>query len=360
MLRSSVRKHSGSLAASPVIRRLFSGAAGIGLLLIVASLIALSTGPVAITPTDTLSALFEWAGFGDSSASRTQQAVIENIRIPRLLLALGAGAGLGVAGATMQGLFRNPLADPGIIGVSAGGALGAVIAISTGFATTSALFLPAFAFVGAAGATALVFAVGIMAGGRSSMASLLLAGVAISSFLGAITSAVILLTSDLQAQRQMLFWLAGSLEGARWESVRIVLPITLAGLAVVVAFARDLNLLLIGEDEARSLGVRVGAVRALLLAAGALLTGTAVAFIGTVAFVGLIVPHSIRLVIGPDHRALLPLSALGGGLFLLIADTLARNLAEPIEIRVGIITALFGAPFFLFLLIKNRSRADSL
>lgn len=260
----------------------------------------------------------------------------------------------------MQGLFRNPLADPGIIGVSAGGALGAVIAISTGFATTSALFLPAFAFVGAAGATALVFAVGIMAGGRSSMASLLLAGVAISSFLGAITSAVILLTSDLQAQRQMLFWLAGSLEGARWESVRIVLPITLAGLAVVVAFARDLNLLLIGEDEARSLGVRVGAVRALLLAAGALLTGTAVAFIGTVAFVGLIVPHSIRLVIGPDHRALLPLSALGGGLFLLIADTLARNLAEPIEIRVGIITALFGAPFFLFLLIKNRSRADSL
>ncbi|MDA0233258.1 MAG: iron chelate uptake ABC transporter family permease subunit, partial [Chloroflexi bacterium] len=129
---------------------------------------------------------------------------------------------------------------------------------------------------------------------------------------------------------------------------------------VVVAFARDLNLLLIGEDEARSLGVRVGAVRALLLAAGALLTGTAVAFIGTVAFVGLIVPHSIRLVIGPDHRALLPLSALGGGLFLLIADTLARNLAEPIEIRVGIITALFGAPFFLFLLIKNRSRADSL
>ncbi|MDA1298097.1 MAG: iron chelate uptake ABC transporter family permease subunit [Chloroflexi bacterium] len=360
MLRSSVRKHSGSLAASPVIRRLFSGAAVIGLLLIIASLIALSTGPVAITPTDTLSALFEWAGFGDSSASRTQQAVIENIRIPRLLLALGAGAGLGVAGATMQGLFRNPLADPGIIGVSAGGALGAVIAISTGFATTSALFLPAFAFVGAAGATALVFAVGIMAGGRSSMASLLLAGVAISSFLGAITSAVILLTSDLQAQRQMLFWLAGSLEGARWESVRIVLPITLAGLAVVVAFARDLNLLLIGEDEARSLGVRVGAVRALLLAAGALLTGTAVAFIGTVAFVGLIVPHSIRLVIGPDHRALLPLSALGGGLFLLIADTLARNLAEPIEIRVGIITALFGAPFFLFLLIKNRSRADSL
>ena len=192
------------------------------------------------------------------------------------------------------------------------------------------------------------------------MASLLLAGVAVSSFLGAITSAVILLTSNLDAQRQMVFWLAGGLESARWESVRIVLPITLAGVAVVFTFARDLNLLLVGEDEARSLGVRVGFVRVLLLATSALLTGTAVAFSGTIGFVGLVVPHSIRLVMGPDHRALLPLSALGGGLFLMAADTLARNLADPVELRVGIITALFGAPFFLFLLVKNRSRADSL
>ena len=360
MLRSTVRKHSGSLAASPVIRRLMLGATGIGLLLVIASLVALTTGPVAISFSETLSALLQWVGIGDSSASRTQQAVIENIRIPRLFLALGAGAGLGVAGATMQGLFRNPLADPGIIGVSAGGALGAVVAIATGLAATSTLFLPAFAFVGAVVATALAFTVGIMAGGRLSMASLLLAGVAVSSFFGAMTSAVILMTANLEAQRQMVFWLAGGLEGARWESVRIVLPITLAGVAVVIAFARDLNLLLIGEDEARSLGVRVGLVRALLLGVGALLTGTAVAFSGTIAFVGLIVPHSIRLVIGPDHRALLPLSALGGGLFLLIADTLARNIADPIEIRVGIITALFGAPFFLFLLVRNRSRAESL
>lgn len=336
------------------------GSVVIGIALLAASLVALSTGPVAIPFNDVLSALFEWIGFGDSAASKTQQAVIENIRIPRTLLAIGAGAGLGVAGVTMQGLFRNPLADPGIIGVSAGGALGAVIAIAVGLAATSTLFLPLFAFIGAGIATVTVFAVGIAAGGRVSMASLLLAGVAVSSFFGAITSAIIILTSDLDAQREMVFWLAGGIEGARWESVRIVLPIVIAGIVVLMAFARDLNLLLVGEDEAKSLGVRVGFVRGVLLSVAALLTGTAVAFTGTIAFVGLVVPHSIRLVIGPDHRALLPLSALGGGLFLLIADTLARNVASPIEIRVGIITALTGAPFFLFLLIRQRTRTGLL
>ncbi len=335
------------------------GSVVIGLLLLAASLTALSTGPVAIAFADVLSAVFSWAGLGDSSATSTQQAVIENIRIPRLLLALGAGAGLGVAGVTMQGLFRNPLADPGIIGVSAGGALGAVIAIAAGLAATSTLFLPLFAFVGAGVSTIVVFTVGIAAGGRVSMASLLLAGVAVSSFFGAVTSAVIILTADLEAQRQMVFWLAGGLEGARWESIRIVLPIMLIGGGIILALARDLNLLLVGEDEAKSLGVRVGFVRVVLLAAAALMTGTAVAFTGTIAFVGLVVPHSIRLLIGPDHRALIPLSALGGGLFLLIADTLARNLASPAELRVGIITAMFGAPFFLLLLIRNRSRTET-
>lgn len=360
MLRTTVRKQRGSIAASSIVNRLVMGSIAIGATLLVVSLVALSTGPVTIPFIDVLSALVSWIGLGDSSASATQQAVIENIRIPRTLLAIGAGAGLGVAGVTMQGLFRNPLADPGIIGVSAGGALGAVIAIAAGLAATSTLFLPLFAFIGAGLATVIVFVVGIAAGGRVSMASLLLAGVAVSSFFGAITSAIIILTADLEAQRQMVFWLAGGLEGARWESIRIVLPIVLAGIVVLLAFARDLNLLLVGEDEARSLGVRVGFVRGLLLSVAALLTGTAVAFTGTIAFVGLVVPHSIRLVIGPDHRALLPLSALGGALFLLIADTLARNVASPIEIRVGIITALTGAPFFLFLLIRQRTRTGLL
>ncbi len=360
MLRITVRKQNGIFAVSPIIRRTVIGALVIGILLFIVGLIALSTGPVSMSFTGTLSVLLAHLGIGEPSATATQQAVIDNIRIPRLLLALGAGAGLGVAGATMQGLFRNPLADPGIIGVSAGGALGAVIAIATGLAAISTLYLPLFAFTGAAGAMVLVFVVAMAGRGRMSMASLLLTGVAVSSLLGAITSAIIILTSQLEAQRQMVFWLAGGLEAARWDTVRIVLPIVAAGFIVILAFGRDLNLLLVGDDEAKSLGVRTGLVRSALITAAALLTGTAVAFSGTIAFVGLVVPHSIRMIAGPDHRALLPLSALGGGLFLLIADTLARNIAHPVEIRVGIITALFGAPFFLFLLIKNRSRVDAL
>jgi iron complex transport system permease protein len=360
VLRITVRKQNGIFAVSPIVRRLVLGAVLIGVLLFIVGLIALSTGPVSVSFTSTLSILLGHIGIGEPSATSTQQAVIDSIRIPRLLLALGAGAGLGVAGATMQGLFRNPLADPGIIGVSAGGALGAVIAIATGLAAISTVYLPLFAFAGAAGAMVLVFMVAMAGRGRMSMASLLLTGVAVSSLLGAVTSAIIILTSRLEAQRQMVFWLAGGLEAARWDSVRLVLPIVIAGFIVILAFGRDLNVLLVGDDEAKSLGVRTGFVRSVLIAAAALLTGTAVAFSGTIAFVGLVVPHSIRMVAGPDHRVLLPLSALGGGLFLLVADTLARNIAHPVEIRVGIITALFGAPFFLFLLIKNRSRVDAL
>ena len=360
MLRLTVRKQNSFSGRSTVWRRTILGSSAIGLALLAASLVSLSTGPVAIPFTEAVSTVLEWAGIAGTSASRTEQAVIENIRIPRILLAIGAGAGLGVAGVTMQGLFRNPLADPGIIGVSAGGALGAVIAIAAGLAATSTLFLPLFAFVGAGISTLTVFAIGMAAGARTSMASLLLAGVAVSSLFGAATSAVIILTANLEAQRQMVFWLAGGIEGARWDSVRIVLPVVLAGAGVAIVFARDLNLLLVGEDEAKSLGVRVPLVRGVLLAAAALLTGTAVAFTGTIAFVGLVVPHSIRLIVGPDHRVLMPLSALGGGVFLLVADTIARNVASPIELRVGIITALAGAPFFLFLLIRQRDRTDLL
>lgn len=360
MLRTTVRTRGGVFAASPVIRRVAAGSAALVALLSVAALVAAATGPLSIPFSHTFSALLEWAGIGTSSATDTEQAVIENLRIPRILLALGAGGALGVAGAVMQGLFRNPLADPGIIGVSAGGALGAVIAIAIGAAAASTLLLPLFAFGGAMGAIAIVFGIAAAGGGRFSMATLLLAGVAVSTFLGAVTSAVILFTGDITAQQEMIFWLAGGLEGATWDIVHIVLPVAIAGAVIAGVYARDLNLLLVGEDEARSLGVRVGVVRWMLLVVASLLTGTAVAFSGTIAFVGLIVPHTLRLFVGPDHRVLLPLSVLGGGLFLLVADTIARIVISPAEVRVGIITALFGAPFFLFLLVKNRSRAGAL
>ena len=345
---------------APVAARLAGGGA-----LLTASAAALvvtaaAVGPYSIPLSHTAAILLEPTGLrllptiGD-----TERAIVESIRLARIALALTVGAALGVAGAVMQGLFRNPMADPGIIGVSAGGALGAVVAIAAGVATASPLALPAMAFAGAAGALALVFAVAA-AGGRFSMAALLLAGVAVSTFIAAIISAIVLFTADLGAQREMIFWLAGGLDASRWQHVRLAAPPVLAGVVVAVLLARDLNLLMVGEEEARALGVRVGLTRTVLLLAASLITGTAVAFSGTIAFVGLIVPHALRLVAGADHRVLVPLSALGGAVFLLAADTVARVAVAPAEVRVGIVTALVGAPFFLLLLIRHKARAGLL
>lgn len=259
----------------------------------------------------------------------------------------------------MQGLFRNPMADPGIIGVSAGGALGAVIAISIGAQTVFPLALPAMSFAGATATLVLVYFVASV-GGRFSMAALLLAGVASSAFIAAIISAIILFARNLEAQREMLFWLAGGLGASTWADVRIAFPLVLAGVAVAVLLSRDLNLLMVSEEEARSLGVRVALTRNTLLLATSLITGAAVAFSGTIAFVGLIAPHTLRLIIGADHRALVPLSALGGGVFLLAADTLSRTVIGPAEVPVGVVTALVGAPFFVLLLTRNKARASML
>ena len=298
-------------------------------------------------------------GVGETTAPQTEQAIVASVRLPRIVLTLIVGSALGVSGAVMQGLFRNPMADPGIIGVSAGGALGAIIAISTGAQAAFALALPGMSFLGAGGTLALVYAVASV-GGRFSMSALLLSGIAVGAFIAAIISAIILFTENLEAQRDMLFWLAGGLDASRWGEVQLALPFVLLGIAIAVFMSRDLNLLMVSEDEARSLGVRVGLTRNSLLAAASLVTGTAVAFSGTIAFVGLIVPHALRLVAGADNRVLIPLSALGGAIFLLAADTLARMVIAPAEVSVGIITALVGAPFFLALLARNKARASML
>ena len=259
----------------------------------------------------------------------------------------------------MQGLFRNPMADPGIIGVSAGGALGAVVAIATGMTGLFFLALPTFAFVGAIAASFLVYGIAAV-GGHFSMATLLLAGVAVNAFLGAIVSAIIILLPENGALREILFWLAGGLDSRSWEHVRISAPLVLGGVAVIVVMSRDLNLLTLGDDEARSMGVRVGLTRVSLLAAAALITGAAVAVSGTIAFVGLVTPHILRLILGPDHRVLIPMSALGGAVFVVLADTVARMVIQPAELRVGVLTAFVGAPFFILLLIRNKRRVYSL
>ena len=342
-----------------VTTRLTVGSWVLALLALAAALVSLSLGPVTIPPSHVGAIVLSLVGLDVADYGRTEQLVIEQIRLPRILVGASVGMALGVAGATMQGLFRNPMADPGIIGVSAGGAVGAVVAIATGMAGLFFLAIPMCAFVGAIAASFLVYGIAAV-GGRFSMATLLLAGVAVNAFLGAVVSAIIILIPDNGALREILFWLAGGLDSRSWEHVRISTPLILGAVAVIMVMARDLNLLMLGDDEARSMGVRVGIARPILLAAAALATGAAVAVSGTIAFVGLVTPHILRLVLGPDHRVLIPLSAAGGAVFIIVADTVARTVVEPAEFRVGVLTAFVGAPFFIFLLIKNKRQVYSL
>ena len=206
--------------------------------------------------------------------------------------------------------------------------MGAVVAIALGISSAFYMALPLFSFLGAIAAAFLVYGIAWV-GGRFSMATLLLAGVAVGSFLGAVISAVIVLVPTNESLREILFWLAGGLEARSWEHVGLVAPPILAGLLLIVAMSRDLNLLMLGDDDARSMGVWVGLTRSVLLTAAALVTGVAVAVSGIIAFVGLVVPHMLRLVFGPDHRILIPLSALGGGIFVVLADTIARTVIQP-------------------------------
>ncbi len=348
-----------SLRRAGVSARLAVGGVALGGLVVLASLVSLSLGPVEIPVGQVAAIVLSFVGLDVAEVGRTEQLVIEQIRLPRILVGAFVGMALAVAGATMQGLFRNPMADPGIIGVSAGGALGAVIAIATGLTGLFFLALPSFAFVGAVGATFLVYGIAA-AGGHFSMATLLLAGVAVNAFLGAVISAIVILLPDNEALREILFWLAGGLDSRAWEHVQISAPLIVGATVVILLRARDLNLLMLGDDEAQALGVRVGVTRVVLLAAAALATGAAVAVSGTIAFVGLVTPHILRLVLGPDHRVLIPLSAIAGAVFVVVADTFARTIIQPAEFRVGVLTAFVGAPFFVLLLIRNKRQAHAL
>ncbi len=339
--------------------RLVAGGAVLAALVLAAALVSLSLGPVDIPVDHVASIVLSFVGIEFADVGRTEHLVIEQIRLPRILVGAVVGMALAVAGATMQGLFRNPMADPGIIGVSAGGALGAVVAIATGATGLFFLALPTFAFVGALAATFLVYGIAAV-GGHFSMATLLLAGIAVNAFLGAIVSTIIIVLPDNEALREILFWLAGGLDSRVWEHVHISAPLILVATAVILLAARDLNLLMLGDDEARAMGVRVGLTRAMLLAASALATGAAVAVSGTIAFVGLVTPHILRLVLGPDHRVLIPLSAIAGAVFVIVADTVARTIVQPAEFRVGVLTAFVGAPFFVLLLIRNKRQAQAL
>jgi iron complex transport system permease protein len=281
---------------------------------------------------------------------------VRDIRLPRLILAVLIGAALAVAGAAMQGFFQNPMADPYIVGVSSGAALGAtfgmVLRIDFWIAGLSAT--PVLAFAGALGATFLVYALSLR-GGRVPVGLLLLIGVAVGALAAGATSFLMIIgDEDL---RLVLFWLLGSLSSRRWDHVQMILPYVVLGIAVIWAYARDLNLFLLGEETAQHTGVEVERVKRIVLSASALLAAAAVSVSGIIGFVGLIVPHLMRLSVGPDHRRLIPISALAGALLMVLADMLARTVAAPSEIPIGIITSALGCPFFLLLISRRNDVA---
>ena len=328
-----------------------------GAVLILSLVMALVWGSVSVS-LDEMVAVF-WRRLIGEEANRLQEAILLQIRLPRVLVAALVGGALAMAGTVMQALFRNPMADPGIIGVSSGGALGAVIAIFTGLAFLHPLLLPALALIGATLSAFLVYALATRQG-RTPVTTLLLAGIAVSSFLTALTSLLLSLTQNILVLRELLFWLMGGLDGRGWHHVRIVfLPVVLGGFGLI-AFARELNLLASGgEEEAASLGVEVEWTKRILLLVASLITGLAVAVSGVIGFVGLVIPHLTRLLVGPDHRILLPASFLCGAAFLILADLVTRTIFQAEELRLGIVTAFVGAPFFLYLLWQ-RERSSKL
>ncbi|WP_136715366.1 vitamin B12 ABC transporter permease BtuC [Halorientalis salina] len=284
------------------------------------------------------------------SVPQSSEIIVRQVRLPRIALAAVVGFALAGAGVVMQGFFRNPMADPSIIGVSSGAAVGAVATIAFPLLLPFGLQTAAFA-----GALAAAFGVYLIAseGGRTPVATLLLAGVAVQTLLGAMVSYMLLHAGE--SLRQAVYWLMGHLHASTWAEVELTLPLAVLAFAVLLAYARDLNVLLLGEVDARTLGIEVERTKRLLLALSSVMTAAAVAVAGVIGFVGLIVPHVMRLLVGPDHRVLLPTSALAGASFLVATDTLARS--GPAEVPVGIVTAALGAPFFLYLLRTREVHA---
>jgi iron complex transport system permease protein len=327
-------------------------------LLALAALGATALGSVSVPLDVTLKVILKNLGLLPAGAVEPKwDAIIFLVRLPRVLGAALIGAALGVAGTVMQGMLRNPMADPGIIGVSSGAGFGAVLAISLGLTAQGAWTLPVFASAGALLATGIVFLLGAR-GGRAGVFTLLLAGIAVSTFFGAGTSLALSFASR-DSIAQFVFWSMGNLSNLRWESLGLVcLPVSL-GLVLMLASARELNVLLLGDEEARALGLDVARRRVILLVVVSATTASAVCVSGPIGFVGLMVPHMLRLAVGPDHRLLLPAAALGGASFLVACDLLARTALGAQEINVGIVTALLGAPYFLFLLVRAGRKAEA-
>lgn len=327
----------------------------LGIALIAAMMVAFVVGPLGIDAHTVVQVIASRLGLADATGLSQQDiAVVWELRMPRALLAAMVGAALAVAGATLQSLFGNPLADPGVIGVSGGAATGAVAAIVLGLTTFGTWTIPVAAFAGGMATTLLIYTLA-RPGASGTTTTLLLVGIAIGAGTAAING-LFTYIADADELQTLVFWQMGSVARAGWADVGAVLPLFVLGIGLLLWSARSLDLLALGERNAKHLGLDVERTRLLLVCASALLVGAAVAFAGGIGFVGLVVPHIMRMLAGPAHRWLLPLAALGGATLLVVADTLARTLDPPAEIPIGLFTAAVGAPFFLFLVLRESGR----
>jgi iron complex transport system permease protein len=327
--------------------------AGLAASCLLIAILALTAGSVRIAVDTVWNVLVSHLPLVNPSGdwSPTTEMIILGIRLPRIIMAGVVGAALGVAGATYQGLFRNPLADPYLIGVAQGAALGAALGFTFSWSFLGLYLIPFMAFMGALLAVSAVYLVARV-GKAVPVTTLILAGVAIGSFLISITSYLTLISKDRMPG--IVSWLIGRFSLSNWDQVILVTPYIILGMVVIFFFARPLNVMQLDEEQAQQLGINVERTKLILLIASTLITAAAVCFVGTIGFVGIIVPHFVRLIWGPDHRSLLPLSALGGAILLILADTASRTIMPPTEIPVGVITAFIGAPFFLFLLRRKK------
>ncbi|TDV38669.1 iron complex transport system permease protein [Actinophytocola oryzae] len=329
---------------------------GLAVGLVVMVLVAAGSGQVAVPPFEVMGSVLHHLGIDTGPLPTHPQGenALWAVRFPRVVLAVLVGACLGVAGALLQGVFGNPLAEPAVIGVSSGAAVGACTAIVFGISLLGNLTVAAAAFVGGLGTTLAVYWLA-RSGGRTEVVTLVLTGIAVNAFAFGVI-AFLTFVADPQAREQIIFWQLGSLNGATWSAVSAVAPLALVGLVLAASVAGRLDLLSLGEGPARHLGVHVERLRLVVVFAVALLVGAGVAFTGIVGFVGLVVPHVIRMVAGPAHRSLLAASAVGGALVLVAADLLARTAVENAELPLGMLTSLVGGPFFFWLLRRTRSR----
>lgn len=340
---------------------------GVGVVCVV--VLSAGTGQLVITPAEVLGSFVrawnDWVSGIGATALRVPpgepmshvngDVTLWTVRLPRIVLGLVVGAALAVSGVVMQGVFRNPLAEPGVIGVSSGAAVGACAVIVFGWTFAGSLTLPLFAFLGAITATVAVYAIS-RNGGRTEVVTLVLTGIAVNA-LGTAGVALFTFLGTAKQRDDIVFWQLGSLAGARWDDVAVVAPLAVAGLAAAALMTGRLDLLALGERQAAHLGLRVERLRAAAIVLISLLTGVAVALCGVIAFVGLVVPHAARMVVGSEHRGLVPVSALGGALLIAGADLAARAAVPSAELPIGLVTGLVGGPVFFWLLLRTRHAA---